>query len=566
MKNYIKIISLSLVLFTSCSDVLDKEPLALIADSNVWQDESLVNAYLNQMYLSAPFLNQTGDEGFNVGLIGAMGAEFRTMGPWQDPYPASLNIINENGAHWRMNYWGYTSIRRANEFILRLNTESNLDQNIIDKKIAEARFLRAFYYFEMVKRYGGVPIITVPQSIDEVDLFLPRDTEEAVYDFIASEMDAIAESLSDTPDASSGRASKWAALALKSRAMTYAGSIGEFGTPLPGEYVGVSNADKYWQMAYDASKEIIEQSGHALFNKYPTDKAKNFQELFLEENNSEVIFSEIFDKALLRTHSFSLMTAPDGFDTTWGSNYPVFYDTVRLFDFEDGSSGDLSESEIQAKTWSSEELFGSRDARFRASIFYPETPWQGSKVYFHSSSTGTLAQDWPAKAPNRNKNRTGFHLRKRLDESAPFELGGEDDTDYIVFRLGEVYLNLAEAAFHLGKLSDATNAINAVRSRAGMPDRTSLTWEEIVQERRCELFAEDHSYWDLRRWRKAVDVLDGLRTRGMRYAYDADTQKYSIKFVNGEGQARVFQDRNYYFPVGPGVLADSPSFKENPGY
>jgi len=566
MKKYIKIISLSLVLFTSCSDVLDKEPLALIADSNIWQDESLLNAYLNRMYLDAPFLNQTGESGFNVGLIGAMGAEFRTMGPWQTPYKAAIAIINENGAPGAMNYWGYNSIRRANEFILRLNTESNLDQQIIDKKIAEARFLRAFYYFEMVKRYGGVPIITVPQSIDEEDLFLERDTEEAVYDFIASEMDAIADSLSDTPNASSGRASKWAALALKSRAMTYAGSIGEFGTPVPGEYVGISNANKYWQMAYDTSKEIIENSGHALFNKYASDKTKNFQQLFLEENNSEVIFSEIFDETLLRTHSFSGLTMPSGFEVVWGSNFPVFYDTVRLFDFADGSSGDLSESEITAQTWSSEELFGTRDARFKASIFYPEAAWQGSKVYFHSSSSGTLAEDWPAKAPNRNKNRTGFHLRKRLDESVPKPRGGLDGTDYIVFRLGEVYLNLAEAAFHLGKVGEATNAINAIRSRAGMPARTGLTWENIIQERRCELFAEDHSYWDFRRWRIAVDVLDDLRTRGVRYAYNADTKKYTITFVNGEGAKRVFKDRNYYFPVGPSILADNPDFKENPGY
>lgn len=572
MKKYITILGLAAALFTSCSDerVLDKEPLSLLTDAQVWQSEDLVNTYLNHLYLNSLFLNLGGQSGFNCALVGAMGGEMRTFGTWQLPYKAAVEkVIDETGAHSAINYYNgpYYIGDRVAEMIYRLETESNLPQEVIDHKIAEGRFLRAYAYFQAVIRYGGVPLIDYRQDFEDTEsLNVPRSSEQEIYDFIASEMDKAAEHLSSSADPSSGRPTKWAALALKSRAMTYAGSIGEYGTMQLDGLLGISNPDAYWQAAYDTSKQIIEESGHALYTKHG-DKAKNFQELFIDENNNpEVIFSEIFDEGLLRTHSFGELTTPFEFRATWGSNNNVFYDMVQMFDFADGTSA--ADVDItRAEGWSSDELFGSRDPRFVASVFYPESDYQGGKVYFHRSTLNWDSDsEWPKQSGIRNRRWTGFLLKKRLDEGRRLPQGGFDDTDYIVFRLGEIYLNFAEAAFHLGKTGEALDAINIIRDRAGMPARTALTWDNIMQERQVELFAEDHRYWDLRRWRTAVDVLDGKRLKGLQYVYDQATGKYQIKFMNGEGKPRIFQERHYYFPFGLGRLADAPALVENPGY
>lgn len=567
MKKYLYIVLGLALTFTSCEDVLDKEPLGLISDATVWQDENLVNVYISDIYEQIRFFNRTGQGHFNAAMVGSMGGEFRVIGGWQEPYLASTAIIDERGASTNLRYWKYSNLRKANEAIKQLQTVSELDQDFIDKKVAEVRFLRGYIFFEMVKRYGGVPIITEPQPLDATyeELFRTRNTEQEVYDFIGSEMDAVAAILPEQAE-ERGRPSKWAALALKSRAMLYLASIGEFGNVQLNGLLGTTDAQKYWQQAYDASKVIIDGSSHSLYQKHG-DKAKNFQELFIDEDgNPEVIFSEIFDEGLLRTTSFSRLCMPGGFTAGWGSNYNVFYDAVELFEFEDGSTGKIPRSEITDREWSSEELFGSRDPRFRASVFYPETPWQGSKVYFHSSTTGTAPAGWPSASTSRNRNRVGFHLRKRLDEGTLLPESYTDDTDYIVFRLGEIYLNLAEAAFNLGKTGEALDAINVVRDRAGMPAKATITQDLIRNERQVELFAEDHRYWDLRRWRIAQQVLDGIRLQGLNYTYNGDTGKYKIAFVNGEHVARTFQDRHYYLPLGLGLISDNPNLVENPGY
>ena len=580
MKKYFSIFLITAAFFSSCSDerVLDKEPLSLITDAQVWQSEDLIDAYLNDLYRRSLFLNTSGQSGFNCMLDASMAGELRVFGPWQTPYQASGYIINETGPHGSMAYFNpiYTIGDLVSGMIDKIETESNLSDDVKNAKIAEARFIRAYAYFHGVKRYGGIPLIDYVQDYEDVEsLQVPRSSEQEVYDFIAAEMDDAAKYLSESADASSGRASKWAALALKSRAMTYAGSIGEYGTIQLDGLLGIANPDAYWQAAYDASKQIIEESGHALYSK-SGDKAQNFQELFIDENNSEVIFSEIFDEALLKTHSYGELTMPGGFNVVWGSNNQVFYDTVQMFDFADGTpAADIDIT--RAEGWSVEELFENRDPRFIASIFYPEAEWQGGKVYFHKRTLNAdqAPEDWPAKCHPRNdsskNNRTGFMLRKRLDEGRTEPRGGLDGTDYIVFRLGEIYLNMAEAAFHLGMTGEALDAINTVRARAGMPARTALTWDNIMQERQVELFAEDHRYWDLRRWRTAVDALDGKKFKALLYDYDAATDRYIITTKDAEGnrnngRARVFQERHYYFPFGINKLAAVPALVENPGY
>lgn len=571
MKKIIYLFLIGCVLsISSCTDdFVNVDPTTTVTDEQVWQDENLVNAFLNNVYNTVEFVDLAGGGNFHMGLIGGMGAEFRVFGPWQEPYIASTTIIEPEGARGSLNYFKWFQLRDINLTIEKLSTESNLSQGFIEQKIAEARFLRAFIYFEMVKRYGGMPIITEAQGLETPieELFVSRNSSQEVYDFIISDLEFAAQYLSEVASAASGRPSKWAALGLLSRAAMYAGSIGEFGVMQLDGLLGIPNPQTYWQKAYDTAKIIINESGHALYNGN-SDKAINFQNLFVDENNSEVIFSQRFDPEL-KPHSFSNLAQPDGFNAGWGSNYNVFYDTVKLFDFEDGTTGNIPDSQLTGQRWTSEELFGKRDPRFRASVFYPEAPWQGSMFTSHWTTTNydSAPEGWQLRANTRNRVRTGFHLRKRIDESLILPPGNTDGTDYIVLRLGEIYLNLAEAAFQLGKIGEATDAVNMVRDRAGMPARGTVTWDNIIQERRVELFAEDHSYWDLRRWRIAAQEINGKSLKGLRFTYDGITRDYSIQIRNAEGNIiRPFQERNYYLPIGLARISDNPNLVENPGY
>ena len=124
----------------------------------------------------------------------------------------------------------------------------------------------------------------------------------------------------------------------------------------------------------------------------------------------------------------------------------IFYDTVELFDFADGSTGKVDRSTVHGKELDADVFFGTRDPRFIASIFYPGTAWMGSNVYFHDNTTNmdSAPAGWEKRAPSKNRNQangTGLLLRKRIDEGTINPPGGTDDTDYIVFRLGEIYLN-----------------------------------------------------------------------------------------------------------------------------
>jgi len=587
MKKIKYLIIIFILGLTSCLDVLNKEPLDVISDAMVWNDPALVDAYLNDIYYSADFMyGGPGKSDIDLGLIASMGGESRNFGAWQNPYAASTSVITEAGAYSGLDYWKYNTIRDVNYFIEQMDLAEGLDADFVSVRVAEARFLRAYMYFRSTILYGGVPIITKPQSPDASpeELFVSRNSEKECYDFIISECDAVSDLLPTEVDANTtlGRATKWTALALKSRAALYAASIAKYGIQQLNGLLGFSSSDvtTYAKESYDASLDIINNGGFELYHGNG-DAVHNFQHLFYDESssNKEVIFAERYDYSLGMGHSFANKAMPDGFAKGWGSNWDPFYDIVELFEWQDGRPGNfISRDELDyAKSkieYSAEELFGTRDPRFRASIFYPETPWEGSEVLYHSSTLvggelftkGVAPDGWPYKAPNRNTVKTGFHVRKRLDEETLFPRGNEDDTDYIVFRLGEIYLNLAEAAYYLGKDAESLDAINTIRARAEMPLKTAVSEEVIRNERQVELFWEDHRWFDLRRWRIAVETLDGVRLQGLRYVYNYDTKKYRISFVNAEGVSRIFQERYYYLPFGINRISDNPNLVENPGY
>ncbi len=555
-----------------CENVLDIKPTNMISEEDVKSDPALVDAFLNKIYNSARFQSGKGYSP-DQAVLGVVGGEQNVFAPWQTPFSSAMKIIDENGASALVEYWPYSNIRSANE-IIEILAEATFDEDMVIQKTAEARFLRAFMYFELVKRYGGVPLITTAQSIDqpEEELFVTRNTEKEIYDFVASEMDELINILPDSYSADAfGRPTKWAAYALKSRAMLYAGSIAKYGTVQLNGIVGIPSgeATAYFKKSYDAAMQIINSGTHQLYNANP-DPVKNYGEIFTIDANSEVIFAEVYDLALLKTHSWNFVCMPDGFQTGWGSNNWMYLESWERYEYNDGTSGIIDPSLLDGNVKVSlDEIILNRDPRFLASAFYPEIPWQGSKVYLHTKTVGTIPEgsDWPKVAPKRNRIKTGMMIRKRVKESIKLPISGEDETDFIVFRTGEMYLNAAEAAFERGEVGEAQRLINIIRDRAGMPAKTALTLDDVRNERFVELYIEEHHYWDIRRWRTAVEELNGKGFHGITWTYDIDEDKYTMKIKDGDfHQIRTFTEKNYYLPIGLNRLADNPNLVENPGY
>ena len=573
-----------LPLLVSCESIVDKSPRGNLNDDAVWADERLVDAYITDVYANAQIGNNVfpGNDRFIAfwqTAANVAGAEHTLFAAWQGPL-SDFALLDINGvdnpvpdlfAQWR-----WINMRRANTIIERLGT-SDLSPSFVQDRKAEVRFLRAFMYFRMVKRYGGVPLITRPQSLDDPteEIMRVRNSEQEIYDFIISEMEEIKNDLPSHSQA--GRANRGAALLLQSRAALYAASIARFGNMQMDGLLGIpQNLEMdYWQIAYDASVELINNEPFQLFNQI-ADPVENFRRIFDNESmNSqpEAIFGEVFN-GVEKFHAYSQQSLPQGPALVWNSNFNVLYEMVELFDFRDGSSGRIPRGEVTGREWSLEEFVLDRDPRFLASVFYQEMELFDETIYFHSGTivngnlvtNGTVDGVWPAVGPPRNRNRSGFHVRKRSNERFVTSGDNPDNNDIVIMRLAEAYLNAAEAGYYLGRTGEALQYINDIRSRAGMPARSFIDEDYIRQERQVELAFENHRYWDLRRWRIAHEVLNGYRATGIEWIKNWDTGNYQISFKNVEGNDRVFSERHYYLPIGINRVTENPNMDENPGY
>ena len=583
----ISVILLSLV-HGCAEDVLTKYPLDIISDQMVWNDPVLIEQYLTQCYAEVgPYLDQ-GYRFDNTKIIFrelvmlAMADE--ATAAWNGP--SKSHQITVTGSHeyeWdefggrqaTLVWWGYPTVRRLNQFVARVAEAPVPDK---ERLVGEARFLRAFCYFMMVKRYGGVPLILREQLIDDPDeeLYRKRDKEEDVYQFIIDEMDDLVTNGSLPASAPAGRVTLYTALALKSRAAMYAASIATWGTVQLDGVVGIpaGKAAHFWQASYDASKKIISDGHFALYNAKPDDKAANYRELFLTKNNSEVIWAECYTGISGKNHSWDMWQTPRSYNA-WASGQltEVNLEMVESYGNIDGASGVIDRDKINAGyLWTMDELFGKKDPRFKASIYTQETPWRGDLLDYHNgviTEDGTLTTEAYKEVLGQGRCVAArpFGTLKYLDESLNPSGPRTSSTDWIVFRLGEIYLNLAEAAFELGKTDEAKDAVNEIRKRAGMPVFAAVTREDIRAERKIELAFEANRYWDLRRWRTAVTDLTKSWT-GLRFILDYKTRKYKLEImpdVTGL-PSPYFEEKHYYFPITLSRISNNPNLVENPGW
>jgi hypothetical protein len=544
-----------LLISTGCkkdSSFLDIPPIQVIPDEVAFSDPALVLSILGDLY------NRQLD-------FSSLDNGWSSFADFSESFPSdngSYNIVKRTGwgyGEWGINWFGsYQYIRDLNLFIARDSASTQLSTEDKSRFLAEGRFLRANFYFELVKRMGGVPLIL--QSLvydllgDPTYLQTPRAKESDIYDFIISEAEAIKNDLPSDPNEKS-RATKGAALAMESRAALYAGSIAKYGATTPqvslsGGEVGIpaAKADDYYKIALRASEEIINGNagGYKLYQVLPN-LADNFAALFLDKSsvNQESIFIEDFKANGGKTHAFTTNDQPysnsdEGDDA--GRLNPSL-NLVESFEKLDNTYAPLPTKDASGNPIyysNQQEIFAGRDARLSGTVLLPGDYFKSGQVdiwggyvladksVFTSDNarntkplpgTTTPVQVVGSDGPVNGlqyRTQTGFYIRKYLDPTVGSGRRGRgSDVAFIRYRYGEILLNAAEAAFELGDNEKAATYMNQVRARAGLvipltPDE--ITFDRVVHERRVELAFEGHLLYDYKRWRIAHIVWDGVPT------------------------------------------------------
>lgn len=463
-------------LIVSCTDILDTKPLDSISDAAVFQDISFAKAFLNETYDGVP-------SGFERGyyLLDAATDIAETGYPWA--YSQNWNQgdfsptnVPRFAAPWSGadTQWArmYNFIRRTNTIIRNIDgVPASDDEKALVK--GEAYFLRGLFYHELLKLYGGVPIITDPQNFgDEDALFVPRNTADECVDFIVSDLDMAASLLPDKRSgADVGRATRAAALALKGRQLLYA---------------------ERWSESAAASQQTMIIPGYSLF--------PNYEELFwsANNNNGEIIFArQYLSRAVNRTHpgnQFNSVPTKGG----WGGTQPT-QNIVDEYEMIDGLSYTVS------PLFDPDAPYANRDPRFDASILHDQSVWIDETLNLTDKAFQGV------NGSSNDATKTGYYLRKFMDPSIITVDNGNGFNNWNIIRLAEVLLNYAEAKNEAdGPDASVYDAINAVRQRASvnMPALPGgLTKEQmrdkIRHERLIELAFEEHRFFDLRRWKDA---------------------------------------------------------------
>lgn len=557
MKRYCIMIGLLLLplLWIACERV-ETEPKDWIKDELVWDEAdrnaTLAQWFLNDVYSYLPtgfnriggrIANSSGTTQFLVGdfLDAASG----------DAVPSRNNTPIENYTNGQVSvlvnpdpYWGtsYAGIRRATIFLANIDRVPATPASITAWK-AEARFIRAQLYFELLKRYGGIPLLGNRLFTIDDDLALPRNTYAECVNYIVEECNAIKDSLGAEPIADNGwgRIPRGAALALKGRVLLYAASPlfnggGVEADPNKRALTGYPAYDAgRWQKAIEAAEELIGLNYYAL--------QSNFANVFTAKKNTEVILA----KQAANNFSLEANNAPSGYATpalSLGLTSPT-QNLVDAFPMINGLSIDNP-----ASGYDPAKPYANRDPRFDASVFYNGKKWLQRDV-----ETFEGGRDKPGGSAIQTK--TGYYLRKFMADFTNNTTYTNQSHNFILFRYAEILLNYAEALNEVGRSEDAIKQIIAIRKRAGIQagsdarygvpsDLSQLQLRELIyNERRIELAFEEHRFWDLRRWKIAESVLNGP-LYGMKITKNTDgTFSYTRVLVANS----VFQPRFYHMPL-----------------
>lgn len=570
MKKYIKNLQVLCllgtgILFVSCSDdFLEVVPKDQVAAAVIFNTETTGDLALYDVYAMLPDQEGYGNEeayysydsfenwsdnsvccfawavSFQNTQERQMGADVFNPGWYNHGYPAMPFLyISAYDNHGSI----FMGIRKANFFIKNVKEyRDNFSEAWSTTRIAEARFVRSFYYHMAWMAYGGLPIIEEPLSLIEQgdEVFRPRATIEETGKFIIRELKEAAEDLPD--EISTGRATRVAALTLKAWCELYM---------------------KNYEDAVATCDEIMTKStaGHGFFQG-------GYNAQFMEENNNNIesIFAyqhEAKTKPALRSKYFG----PKGVYGAWGAMQPS-QNLINAYRMSDGLPQD------ESPLYDPQKPYNNREQRFYESIIYDGAEFAG-KVY--SMSNGDLYDP-------TQEYQSGYFRRKGIDPdmtTADME-NSLDGANYNYFRYPEVLLMYAEAKIELNQIDQSVyDAINQVRTRGKIPTlqnsykKASFGQSELREilrnERRIELaFEGGKRYWDLIRWREAHVILN-QPYYGMSKNDNGEYEEIVIK-------KSTFHDRNYLFPLYTPWLERNPVMRaqnggpdgwvngQNPGY
>ncbi|WP_295126332.1 RagB/SusD family nutrient uptake outer membrane protein [uncultured Chitinophaga sp.] len=575
---------LLLIGMAACNkDFLEKKPLDAYSDLDVWNDPNLVQSFVNDMY------NQM-RHGYNEVMLSSMTDESRFIhnygttqsvsGAMSPDDLGALNLFGEWNKH-------YSAIRNTNLFFEKIAAVPFKDEALRTRLRGEAHFMRAYFYHMLVKYWGGVPLITKTFGLKDKDMLLPRNSFEECVKFISDECDSAITLLPAVQSgANKGRATKYAAMALKSRILLYAASD-LFNRPAPADpsygYVGGDRVAR-WTLARNAAKAIIDSNKFDIY-KPSADPVENYTRVFMDKDNIEAIFVKYFNRELLGT-DHDKYNGPNGYHN-WGGNVPL-ENFVEGYQMADGTPFSWTNPTMAAQP------YVGRDPRFYATILYDGAPWKkratdgidfdpigkvqtGRYEIWNAAKNAMELRNGldtrQSSLENWNGTYTGYYIRKFMDINldAQFFRG---DKPWQFFRYAEIVLNYAEACIALGLEDEARTYINKVRTRAGMPALTAATTGQALvdqyrYERRYELAYEEHRYFDARRWLIATTVFTGPAKAIDIYAKlnpDRVTQTFIYTVLSADVQQRSFLDRHYLLPIPSDEMRRDNLLKQNPGY
>jgi len=566
---YILPLAMAAVGLSSCDSMFRDEPFDKLPGTIIWSDEHLLDEYVLPWYRNM----DPGFYTFVTTIMKGLGTEYE---PWygdqltvgrRDWYQGDYGNILKSMAtdittRARTEWFDYyTQINSINTLLMN---EDKLVPGIKERVIGEAHFFRAWYYYLMLRKFGGTMIMTRTYDPLVEDVKFPRASYEEMVKFICDEAEEASRHL-DTAntDANIGRPTKGVCYMLKAK--TYFWAAGDHfqnvdaSTPWLGfpdnrsmdlldlaaaEYDRVIGTGQYGliQIAGTTREEVVSE----------------YRNIFLTKNSRESIWevqhADDGNFASSNGHKLDRDASAPSFGGTIAAYNPT-QNHVDEYRMENGKR--ITES---GSGYDADNPYEGRDWRFYANILYDGAEWKGHTMDIHYTVVDgkeVAGEDLTpyGTSTTASVSRTGYYMAKFLNERQQIDT---DDTygssqNCILWRYAELLLDYAEIDFKKGRVGDALDKVNQIRRRVKMPELTSITWDDIVNERRVELAFEKTTYWDLLRWNEAEKRMTGTHNPlyGIKIIYHADGRKEIKKTtVNGRNNVvRYFRPQQYYLPL-----------------
>lgn len=523
----------------SCKKTNEDYPLERLEEDVIFDAKDSVGTYarqfLNNIYSYLP--NSFAGVGSNALLeAGTDDAVYRYPGSTVEAY------VNGSWTSWNMpdNVWSkyYTGIRRVNLFLAKVDIVPFKTAGLLPQLKAEARFLRAMFYFELVKRWGGVPLLGDKTFGLNDNLDLPRNTYDECVQYIVSECDNIKTILvkeNEMADGDFGRIPRSAAIALKGRTLLYAAST--LNNP--------SGDAAKWQKAADAAKELMDLGTHSLYS--------NFINLFITRKTTETILSyQSGTSSTLETNYGPIGYSGSGVGN--GLMNPT-QNLVDAFPMKNGKA--ITES---GSGYDAQNPYANRDPRLAATVIYNGLTWLNRPVELYDGG-----RDYAG-------SQTGYYMRKFLGSFTTSTAYSATNHSAMIFRYAEILLNYAEALNEANAAPPeaAFVALESIRVRAGLSPATiarTLNKDDfrklVRNERRIELAFEEHRFWDIRRWKTGADLLNNKILKGVAVTKTGTTYTYNYE---RPVLTTVFTDRMYLYPIPVTEIEKSKALLQNTGW